>query len=164
MTSSPSLPHTLIPTPTSQPPPAYYALFPRDTNVNANPSNNASTTAGNPARPTPGARPATPAKQLPSKESLIARYQLEERVRSQERVQVEGEGGGKAAWEDSPEKREASLRERKAKMVLSARQCVFLLLCFCVEVRFAHWDCWDRRLLEQQQQHQKAPEVSSAKS
>ena len=34
--------------------------------------------------------------------------------------------GGKAAWEDAPEKREASLRERKAKMVLAARQFVFL--------------------------------------
>jgi hypothetical protein len=30
--------------------------------------------------------------------------------------------GGKAVWEDSPEKREASLRERKAKMILAARQ------------------------------------------
>ena len=32
--------------------------------------------------------------------------------------------GGKAAWEDSPEKREASLKERKAQMILAARQCV----------------------------------------
>lgn len=36
--------------------------------------------------------------------------------------------GGKAAWEDSPEKREASLKERKAQMILAARQCVFLVL------------------------------------
>lgn len=30
--------------------------------------------------------------------------------------------GGKAKWEDSAEKREASLRERKAQMVLAARK------------------------------------------
>ena len=34
----------------------------------------------------------------------------------------EEELGGKAKWEDSPEKREASLRERKAQMILAARQ------------------------------------------
>jgi hypothetical protein len=33
--------------------------------------------------------------------------------------------GGKAVWEDSAEKREASLRERKAQMILAARQYVF---------------------------------------
>ena len=33
--------------------------------------------------------------------------------------------GGKAVWEDSAEKREESLRERKAQMILAARQCVF---------------------------------------
>lgn len=120
------------------PPPAYYTLFPHDANPNT--SSNSSANAGSHARSAPGARSATPAKQ-PPKETLIARYQLEERVRNQEEVAMEGEWGGKAAWEDSPEKREASLRERKAKMILSARQ----------------------RLLEKQQQ-QKAPEVLSAKS
>ena len=30
--------------------------------------------------------------------------------------------GGKAVWEDTAEKREASLQERKAKMILLARQ------------------------------------------
>ena len=34
------------------------------------------------------------------------------------------EAGRKAVWEDSAEKREASLRERKAQMILAARQCV----------------------------------------
>lgn len=38
--------------------------------------------------------------------------------------------GGKAVWEDSAEKREASLRERKAQMVLAARQYVFFFLFF----------------------------------
>jgi len=32
------------------------------------------------------------------------------------------DAGGKAKWEDTAEKREASLRERKAQMVLAARQ------------------------------------------
>jgi len=67
-------------------------------------------------------------KKVPPKESLIARYNLEERVQSEEKVQMEGEGGGKAVWENSAEKREASLRERKAKMVLAARQYVTVLL------------------------------------
>lgn len=40
------------------------------------------------------------------------------------------EVGGKAVWEDSPEKREASLRERKAKMILAARQYVIFCLLF----------------------------------
>lgn len=30
--------------------------------------------------------------------------------------------GGKAVWEDTAEKREASLKERKAKMILAARE------------------------------------------
>ena len=34
------------------------------------------------------------------------------------------EAGGKAVWEDTAEKREASLRERKARMILAARECV----------------------------------------
>jgi hypothetical protein len=72
----------------------------------------------------------TPAKKLP-KDTLIARYQLEERIRSAEKVELEGEGGGKAVWEDSPERREASLRERKAKMILSARQYVLFSRPLC---------------------------------
>jgi uncharacterized protein YqhQ len=31
-------------------------------------------------------------------------------------------------WEDSSEKREASLKERKAQMILAARQCVSFIL------------------------------------
>jgi len=65
------------------------------------------------------------------KESLIARYKLEERVKQAE-VIAEDQVGGKAAWEDSPEKREASLKERKAQMILAARQFVFCL-CLCLE-------------------------------
>lgn len=35
--------------------------------------------------------------------------------------------GGKAAWEATPERREASLKERKAQMVLAARKYVYFL-------------------------------------
>jgi coupling of ubiquitin conjugation to ER degradation protein 1 len=146
-----------------QPPPAYYTLFPRDINTSTS-SSQYTNNANNPARPAPGARPAASAKKSLPKESLIARYRLEDRVQSEEKVDVEGEGGGKAVWEQSAEKREASLRERKAKMILSARQCVFfffpfrffgLILMFCL--------FFGRRLLEQQKQ-QKGPELMSAKS
>ena len=54
-------------------------------------------------------------------ESLISRYQLEDRARKAEAISEE-QVGGKATWEDTAEKREASLRERKAQMVLAARQ------------------------------------------
>ena len=57
-------------------------------------------------------------------ESLISRYQLEERVQTGESI-PEAElklVGGKATWEDNLERREASLQERKATMVLAARQ------------------------------------------
>jgi len=61
-------------------------------------------------------------------ESLISRYSLQERIAKGEDVVVaEDEIGGKAVWEDSAEKREASLRERKAQMILAARQCVFFI-------------------------------------
>ncbi|RDB26742.1 Coupling of ubiquitin conjugation to ER degradation protein 1 [Hypsizygus marmoreus] len=83
------------------PPPAYYTLFPRSTTSNATP--NAS------------------AQKKPPTETLISRYGLQERVEEVGEKEIE-EVGGKAAWEDSPEKREASLRERKAKMILAARQ------------------------------------------
>ena len=69
---------------------------------------------------------------------------------------MDGEGGGKAVWEVSPEKREVSLRERKAKMILSARQCVFFS--FCSRSRsFYLLEYGDRRLLEQQ----KAPDMNA---
>jgi len=54
----------------------------------------------------------------------------------------EEEFGGKAVWEDSAEKREASLKERKAKMILAARQYVSFspassfLFCFSFFILF----------------------------
>ncbi|KAG5642263.1 hypothetical protein DXG03_003340 [Asterophora parasitica] len=88
------------------PPPAYYTLFPRDTTPTA-------TTTATAARGT----------EKKSAESLISRYHLENRVTTAEPISEE-QIGGKAVWEDSAEKREASLRERKAQMILAARQCV----------------------------------------
>jgi len=89
------------------PPPAYYTLFPRDVNVaNTNrPSANAAG-RGTAKKPT---------------ESLITRYNLHDRVTKAEPIPEE-QIGGKAVWEDSAAKREASLRERKAQMILAARQ------------------------------------------
>ncbi|KAF8811097.1 hypothetical protein BYT27DRAFT_7184473 [Phlegmacium glaucopus] len=87
------------------PPPAYYTLYPRATN----------------AQPTAAGSAGAPAPTKKHTESLISRYKLEERARRAEPISEE-QVGGKATWEDTPEKREASLRERKAQMVLAARQ------------------------------------------
>lgn len=63
--------------------------------------------------------------------------------------------GGKAKWEESAEKREASLRERKAQMILAARESVVFLfslfLLLDVDMRFSDLRCvLCRRLLAQQ--------------
>lgn len=65
--------------------------------------------------PAAGLPTALPTK---AKDSLITRYSLQDRVSQP----VVAEVGGKAVWEDSASKREASLRERKAQMILAARQ------------------------------------------
>ncbi|KAL5504967.1 hypothetical protein ACEPAH_7630 [Sanghuangporus vaninii] len=56
--------------------------------------------------------------------SLIERYQLKERLSGQGGVAIDTpeQAGGKASWEATPERREASLKERKAQMVLAARK------------------------------------------
>jgi len=101
------------------PPPAYYTLYPR---------------AVDPTQPAPApstARALTPATSSQDKgkgkakaDNLITRYRLEDRLASGATTALSApeEAAGKAAWEDSPEKREASLRERKAQMILAARQ------------------------------------------
>ncbi|KJA16138.1 hypothetical protein HYPSUDRAFT_71575 [Hypholoma sublateritium FD-334 SS-4] len=89
------------------PPAAYHTLYPRNT---------APAPTGAPA-PTA----ATTATQKKKTESLISRYHLEERAQTAENIQEE-QLGGKAVWEDTAERREASLRERKAQMILAARQ------------------------------------------
>ncbi|KAJ6551449.1 hypothetical protein B0H19DRAFT_1264093 [Mycena capillaripes] len=90
------------------PPPAYFTLYPRG--ANAEPT----------ARPAQaGGATSTAVK---AKQSLIDRYNLQERVVQPGPIIEEQAIGGKAVWEDSSEKREASLKERKAQMILAARQ------------------------------------------
>ncbi|EPS97136.1 hypothetical protein FOMPIDRAFT_110680 [Fomitopsis schrenkii] len=110
--SLPASIHASHVTHTPQPPPAYYTLYPRALDSNAAPNN----------RPAPAPTPSSATK--PKPETLIARYHLEDRVTSSSGVEVRTpeEVAGRAVWEDSAEKREASLRERKAQMVLAARQ------------------------------------------
>jgi coupling of ubiquitin conjugation to ER degradation protein 1 len=96
------------------PPQAYFTLYPRlDTPAAPRPSDPAARTA-------PHSSAAT-ARQL----TLIERYNLENKVAVTPIATEAGgvmDAGGKATWEDTAEKREASLRERKAQMVLAARQ------------------------------------------
>ena len=63
---------------------------------------------------------------------------------------VEERVGGKAVWEESSEKREASLRERKAQMILAARQYVVFLFFSPFGVGDKEL-IYDRRLLAQQE-------------
>lgn len=95
------------------PPPAYYTIYPR---------------AIDPA-PASASRPlnsvnATTSGAKPKGDNLITRYNLQERAAAASGVSVLApeEVGGVAVWEESAEKREASLRERKAQMILAARQ------------------------------------------
>jgi len=54
---------------------------------------------------------------------LISRFGLESRLSATGVApSPEQDAGGRAVWEDTAEKREASLRERKARMILAARQ------------------------------------------
>ncbi|KAF9451554.1 hypothetical protein P691DRAFT_807411 [Macrolepiota fuliginosa MF-IS2] len=94
------------------PPAAYYTLYPR---TNTTPQ---SPVAANNQR---SASQRAAEKQAEKKETLISRYNLEQRATGEEQIKEE-EVGGKAVWEDTAEKREESLRERKAKMILAARQ------------------------------------------
>jgi len=94
------------------PPQPYYTLYPRSaTNLNA-PNPNPNIVAQN-AKPKP-------------RDTLISRFHLEDTAKNVadagEIVVEDGGAGGRAVWEDTAEKREASLRERKARMILAARQ------------------------------------------
>ncbi|KDQ16655.1 hypothetical protein BOTBODRAFT_172775 [Botryobasidium botryosum FD-172 SS1] len=89
---------------------AYFAAY--------RPPNGYAPTVATPAVPAPANARAQTTK-APTK-NLIARYNLQERV-STEEAELENTTS-KATWEDTAEKREASLKERKAQMVLAARQ------------------------------------------
>ncbi|KAG8720205.1 hypothetical protein FRC09_009930 [Ceratobasidium sp. 395] len=92
-----------------RPPPAYFTLYP------ATPAADATTT-DTPAPAPSGSSSATSASK---NNNLISRYGLETRASTET---SSGEFSDKAAWEDSAAKREASLKERKAQMILAARQ------------------------------------------
>ena len=86
------------------PPAAFFTLYPQS-------APNSTSTPGAPSKP----------GSAPKAASLVERYHLEDRINTGEVVDDKSIGG-KAQWEDSAEKREASLRERKAQMILAARQ------------------------------------------
>ena len=119
------------------PPPAYHTAYP------AQPP----TPAPLPVRIGTSSTAASGSSKGKSQETLISRYHLQTRVSSNGSPSTPGRlssdgatnsstpnpaaaaddhpemlPGGKAKWEDSAEKREASLRERKAQMVLAARK------------------------------------------
>ncbi|PSR76375.1 hypothetical protein PHLCEN_2v8471 [Hermanssonia centrifuga] len=91
---------------TQQPPPAYYTIYPRTATPDAPRPGPAANTNQNKSAPQP-------------KENLISRYRLENRLDSSAASSATEDP---LKWDDSPEKREAGLRERKARMVLAARQ------------------------------------------
>ncbi|THH01012.1 hypothetical protein EW026_g1612 [Hermanssonia centrifuga] len=88
------------------PPPAYYTIYPRTATPDAPRPGPAANTNQNKSAPQP-------------KENLISRYRLENRLDSSAASSATEDP---LKWDDSPEKREAGLRERKARMVLAARQ------------------------------------------
>ncbi|KAJ1305509.1 hypothetical protein OPQ81_000516 [Rhizoctonia solani] len=87
-----------------RPPPAYFTLYP------PTPAADVTTTD----TPAPAAPVNTPSKNA----NLLSRYGLESRAKEDSTTEF----NDKAAWEDSAAKREASLKERKAQMILAARQ------------------------------------------
>jgi coupling of ubiquitin conjugation to ER degradation protein 1 len=125
-----------------QPPEAYFTLYPRPSSANVAPL-----AAGMPAV----ARISTAATtQIQPKETLISRFGLETRVSAADVARSpEQDAGGRAMWEDTAEKREASLRERKARMILAARQYVWWPFC-CVSPQADGRFPWKRRMLDAQ--------------
>ncbi|KAI0338358.1 hypothetical protein BDW22DRAFT_1409556 [Trametopsis cervina] len=95
------------------PPPAYYTLYPRTEQTAPQ------------AAPQAAAAAAPPASLSKPKQSLISRYNLENRVtETSSSAEQSGPAEVEHVWDASPEKREANLRERKARMVLAAREYV----------------------------------------
>jgi len=95
------------------PPQSYYRLYPR-----------AETPQTAPTTTTTSAAKSTAIKTAPS---LISRFNLQDRLVQTEEIdslpETLGTGGStKGVWEASPDKREQSLKERKAQMILAARK------------------------------------------
>lgn len=97
------------------PPTAFHALYPQSSASASSTSHLNGSTTRTASSSSSGSKPAAKTS------SLIERYQLAERVKSGDVVEEE-DVGGKAQWEDTASKREASLKERKAQMILAARQ------------------------------------------
>ncbi|THH03708.1 hypothetical protein EW145_g6066 [Phellinidium pouzarii] len=100
------------------PPAGYYRVYPRDAQAGIESSARASGAST-------GVGIAGPSSRSSAKHtSLISRFHLEERVAdTSDAINASPEdAGGKAAWEATRERREASLKERKAQMILAARQ------------------------------------------
>lgn len=98
-----------------QPPAPYYTLYPR-----AQPA------------PTQQQQPATGNNAASSSKpnaNLITKYDLQGRVAHvQDAPSTVETSEVEHKWEDSAEKRESNLRERKARMVLAARECVIFIV------------------------------------
>ncbi|RPD56561.1 hypothetical protein L226DRAFT_480430 [Lentinus tigrinus ALCF2SS1-7] len=92
------------------PPPAYYTVYPRTAEPAA------------PAQPPAAGAANANSSKAKKTDNLISRYHLEGKTSITSVSTTPEEVGGKAVWEDTAEKREASLRERKARMVLAARE------------------------------------------
>jgi len=98
------------------PPAPYYRLYPRASQPAPQPRQNNATASGS--------------KPKPPQPTLINRFHLEKRIESPEPEDVEiltnstvGNGGStKGVWQDSAEKREQNLKERKERMILAARK------------------------------------------
>ncbi|KAG8905732.1 hypothetical protein FRB99_008369 [Tulasnella sp. 403] len=91
------------------PPPAYFTLYP--TQAPVTPRN------ANSTQPLPAT---TPTRHQPT---LIERYGLSDTIQNGATTDSLGDSKGKGVgWETTAEKREASLKEKKAKMILAARQ------------------------------------------
>lgn len=88
------------------PPASYYTIYPPTPGERLTSTGRAtSTSSGSSAKPL----------------SLIERYELKDRVTDTSFPEAP-DACGKVKWEDTAEKREVSLRERKAQMILAARQ------------------------------------------
>ena len=92
------------------PPPAYFAHYPEA-------ANEAIASGSTHPSSSPQAGPSAPKT---ATANLITRLGLENRI--SEPTEIAPKAGGKAAWLSTAQEREASLRERKAQMVLAARQ------------------------------------------
>ncbi len=92
------------------PPSGYFARYPEAAN---------GAIASGPIHPSPSVQ-AGPSAPKTAPTNLITRLGLEDRL--SEPSDITPKAGGKTVWRSTAEEREANLRERKAQMVLAARQ------------------------------------------